>query len=188
MSTDLYAEKYNDYSKSELYEIIEKSHVFGEYARLGAIQVLEHRDGPSSTLDAIRNSILNIETAEHIPNLYSKLLIRMFSLFFGTLFGAILLIINLRITKHKKGLIQVIIFGISYTGIRFLILNRIGVHSNYSIIINLVGGFILTEYFWNKFIGRTTEHEKKDWIKPTLIALLIIIPTTYIYIQQLELI
>ena len=193
MSTDLYAEKYKEYSQDELQQIIDNEVKFGEYARLGAIKVMELRNGVSDELESLKSAVNGITTSNEIigkdiPTLYSKLLIRMFSLFLGTIFGVILLMYNMRVTDNKTGRWQVLSFGVIYMTISVLFLNKYGIQSNYSILINLVGGFILTEYFWNKFIGKTRPHEKKGWKKPTITALVIVIPLTFFYMKQLGLI
>lgn len=191
MSTHLFAEKYKDYPQDELYEIIERSNVYGEFARLGAIQVLEERNGTSEELEQLKNLINKIEytsSDEESPQLYSKLLIRMFALFFGTLFGMILLMYNMKVTKNQTGRIQVLIFGILYMVMSYLLIREFDLDTNYSILINLIGGLILTEYFWNKFIGKTTQYMTKNWIKPTLITLALVVPISYIYLNQIGLI
>ena len=77
MSAALYAEKYNDYSIEELEEIVNSSSTFGEYARLGAIQVLENRKGESEELNRLKSLIANDNNElieEEHPPLYLSLI------------------------------------------------------------------------------------------------------------------
>ncbi|MBT8295944.1 MAG: hypothetical protein KJO51_05965 [Gramella sp.] len=113
---------------------------------------------------------------ETLPKLYSKKLILIFSGVFSILFGAVLLLSNLKRVGDKKGVYQVLIFVIIYvSGIVYTIQSNPAA-SSWSVPLNLFGALILNEYFWNRYIGRETAFEKKSWIKPTLISLAISIP------------
>ncbi len=112
----------------------------------------------------------------NLPQFYSKRLILVFSGLFSVLFGAVLLISNLRCIKERKGIMQVLVFIIIYViGIIFT-MQSAKTSTNFSLPLNILGGLILNEYFWNRYIGKETEYEKKDWIKPALISLGISIP------------
>ncbi|MBT8318686.1 MAG: hypothetical protein KJP01_00980, partial [Gramella sp.] len=105
-----------------------------------------------------------------------KKLILIFSGVFSILFGAVLLLSNLKKVDDKKGVYQVLIFVIIYVaGIVYTIQSNPAA-SSWSVPLNLFGALILNEYFWNRYIGRETAFEKKSWIKPTLISLAISLP------------
>ncbi len=121
-------------------------------------------------------SINNNSGNPELPRLYSKTLILVFSGVFSILFGAALLLSNLKRQEEKKGMMQVAIFvciyviGIVYT------LQSMKFGANFTLPLNLVGALFLNEYFWNRYIGSKTAYEKKSWIKPALISLGISIP------------
>ena len=116
------------------------------------------------------------QVAEDLPKLYSKRLILVFSGLFSVLFGTVLLLSNLKKSGEKKGIIQVIIFALIYvTGMVFTI-QTMNANTNLALPMNIVGALILNEYFWNRYIGKDTEYEKKGWIKPAIISMCISIP------------
>lgn len=205
MKQNRFIEKFELKSDKELERIMNSSDKdFVEDARLAAIYLLEKRNGKSvETQNAQmiieeKNEQVNIaleksriEAEKRIqhtkkrsyltddpnaPELYSKIVITVFSTIFSTIFGAILLMYNMKQTNNQKGRIQVLIFGILWTIASILVLNYIGLKANFSIIFNLVGAGILTEYFWNKFIGKEFEYRKRSWIKPAIISVIIVIP------------
>ena len=108
------------------------------------------------------------------PTLYSKKAIQGFTIFFSTLFGAILLMNNLKETNKPKARIQVLIFGIVYTISTVLLLNYLPKMFFITLIFNLIGYGILIEYFWNKNLGKELEYRRKPIIKPLIISLIII--------------
>lgn len=120
---------------------------------------------------------LNKESNKNeLPLLYSKKLILIFSGLFSVIFGAALLLSNLKRQDEKKGIYQVILFVIIYVAGMVYSISSMQIGSNLSLPLNLLGGVFLTEYFWNRYLGKDMEYEKKSWIKPTLISLGISIP------------
>ena len=111
-----------------------------------------------------------------LPQLYSKRIILIFSGLFSVIFGAALLLSNLKKIEEKKGIYQVLLFVFIYVCGLVYTLSTIKAGTNFSLPLNLLGGLILNEYFWNRYIGKETEFEKKSWVKPTLISLAISIP------------
>ena len=116
------------------------------------------------------------EEEKALPGLYSKRLILLFSGFFSILFGAVLLLSNLKQLNEKKGRLQVLIFALIYVSGMIYTINSIKSSVNFSVPLNVLGGLILNEYFWNRYIGKDAEYEKKSWVKPTLISLGITVP------------
>lgn len=110
---------------------------------------------------------------ENPPKLYSKTLILVFALFFSTIFGAVLLIINLRSLGKRRESLWVLIFGIVYQMLAGVMLQTLSLQPTMVIIVNVIGAALLNEYFWNKYIGRDREFEKKNWLKPGAVSILI---------------
>jgi hypothetical protein len=120
--------------------------------------------------------VYSSETAifpEHVRSFYSKSAIRGFSIFVSPIFGAILLAINLKQNK-KQGAI-VVTFGITYAAIALFILMAIPQNSGLTLLLNAGGGFILTNFFWTKFIGNGTPFKSRSISTPLVIAVFIII-------------
>ena len=197
MNENKFIEKFQNKNDSELKYIIENKKSYNEQAVSASIEILKKRNGESSELKEIEKEIKaekeikkviqrkavdeykiknNITDDPNAPELHSRKVIMVFSGLFSTIFGAVLLMYNLKQTENKTGRIQVLIFGVLYTILTLVIVNLINVGGNIAIIFNIVGGGILTEYFWNKFIGKDFEHRKRNWIKPAIISILITIP------------
>ncbi|HEY0897036.1 MAG TPA: hypothetical protein VGE15_10840, partial [Sphingobacteriaceae bacterium] len=91
--------------------------------------------------------ILEEEEEDHTPELYSQMAITGFSLFFSVIFGAALMMSNLKGNTPARW--AVLAFAISYTMLSVLVMSAIGTSSLMSIALNGLGGAILTQFFWN---------------------------------------
>ena len=109
------------------------------------------------------------------PELYTKRVIYGFSIFFSALFGSIMLAINVYKTKGAGQAAIVVLFGLGYTIAAIIIGNSIhsNSYSSISIVVGIVGGFLLNALFWNRFIGNETLYRPKPiWI-PLIIGLVL---------------
>ncbi|MBX2967721.1 MAG: hypothetical protein KF845_16385 [Cyclobacteriaceae bacterium] len=115
----------------------------------------------------------SVVTDPNAPLFYSKGAITAFSLFFSTIFGAVLLSSNINDTKRKW---IVIGFGIIYTTVSIIILNLIPPNTFYVLLLNTAGGLGLTSTFWDKYVGKETKYRAKPIWKPLIISIIITIP------------
>ena len=97
-----------------------------------------------------------------LPTLYSKKAIQGFTIFFTTIFGAVLLMKNLKEMNKPKARIQVLVFGIIYTLISGIILNLIPKSIFLTLLFNLIGYAVLVEFFWNKNLGKALKYRNKQ--------------------------
>ena len=197
MKENRFIEKFQHKTDSELEYILENKKSYNEQAVSASIQILKDRNGQSTELESIEKEIdlekekkettkikiieeekkqRNITDDPNAPELYSKRGIMVFSGLFSAIFGAVLLMYNMQKTDNKKGKVQVLIFGILYTIATLTVINLLNIRGNSALIFNIIGGSLLTEYFWNKFIGKELKHRKRSWIKPAIISVLITIP------------
>ena len=109
-----------------------------------------------------------------LPILYSKRAIQGFTIFFSTLFGAVLLMSNLKKMNKPKARVEVLVFGISYTFLTIILLDYLPKTFFLTILFNLVGYAVLVEYFWNKNLGKELQHQKKQISKPLIISFAIL--------------
>lgn len=107
------------------------------------------------------------------PRLYSKMAVFLFSFFFATLFGGVLMALNFNESKHQNARWHVIIFTAIFTGASFYVLNQMPPTPIATILINAVGGFILSFVFWNHYYGESIQYEKRSIMMPVVIALAI---------------
>lgn len=109
------------------------------------------------------------------PQMHSKRVIVVFSALFATIFGTVLLLYNMKQVKSKEGYQLTLVFGVLYTVLIIILANLVEI-PRIGLFMNLIGGLILTEYFWNKFIGEQTAYRKRSWVKPLIISIIICIP------------
>lgn len=112
--------------------------------------------------------------------LYSKRTIQGFTIFFTTIFGAILLMSNLKEINKPKARTQVLVFGITYTVFSVILLNFLPRMFFITLLFNLIGYAVLVEYFWNKNLGKDLEYRKKKIWKPLIISVLITVALVFI--------
>jgi hypothetical protein len=116
----------------------------------------------------------NQVTDPDAPLYYSKQAIFGFSTFFGVIFGAVLLSLNLKENSKAKWL--VIGFGVLYTAFQITALNHFEDVSSLRLVFNLIGGSVLYTFFWDRFVGKTTLYRVKPAWKPLIISVVIMIP------------
>jgi hypothetical protein len=109
-----------------------------------------------------------------LPVLYSKKAIQGFTIFFTTIFGAVLLMRNLKEMNKPKAAIQVLVFGIVYTLFSIILLNYLPKMFFITLIFNLIGYAVLSEFFWNRNLGKELAYNKKKIWKPLFISTLIL--------------
>jgi hypothetical protein len=129
----------------------------------------------------IENS-LEIEQNE-IPKFYSKKAILGFSIFFSSIFGGILLMQNLKEIGMKKEAKTVLNTSIILTVLPFLLAWLMEKEvSTYTLLANIIGGLVLSEFYFGLYIPKEQIFESKKIWKPLLISLLIIVPLMVITI------
>ncbi|RCH56568.1 hypothetical protein DJ568_01535 [Mucilaginibacter hurinus] len=96
--------------------------------------------------------------------IYSKSAIWGFTIFFSMIFGGVLLMQNLRAAGYKKAGNVVLLFSIIYTLLSFAIGFVLAPGVRYiGVITNIIGGAVLTEYFYNKYFPDNDYYPKPIW-------------------------
>jgi cation transport ATPase len=204
MNDNRFLQKFKGHSDTELEQIINDQETFVEEARIAAIQLLKERNGKNDSIEKAEAEIESVKEhkrqlqekikEEHredystedpnAPKLYSKRVIMLFAALFSTIFGAVLMMINFKEVGNQKAKVQVLIFGILYTGLIIFIVNALDIQTNIGIALNWGGAAILTEYFWNKQLGKTIQYQTKNWTKPAIISGIITTPIILALINQ----
>jgi hypothetical protein len=189
MRTNNFTQNMLKKSNAELEHIFEEKDTYTDEAIQAVIWELENRNLIEK--DTIKLAIIPVENETDVeekqqdskdisessfeafvlPVLYSKKAIQGFTIFFSTLFGAILLMSNLQKMNKSKARIEVFVFGIVYTIFTIVLLNYLPKTFFLTLIFNIVGYAILIEYYWNKNLGKEFKHEKKQIKKPLIISL-----------------
>ncbi|MEP6466986.1 MAG: hypothetical protein ABJB05_11810 [Parafilimonas sp.] len=125
----------------------------------------------------IQQDLLDEAILERTPKIYSKMAIRGFSIFFSSIFGGVLLMQNLRDIGKKKEANIILLLSVLFTAASIFVVN-IPAKPNTSLtyLCNIIGGFILSEYFYKKYFPNDSIYEKKKIWKPLIISILITIP------------
>ena len=194
MSENRFLKKFEYKSDSELERIINDKETFVEQARIAAIEILKERNGQTESTKKAETEMKSAQERKvaaqqkakeeekkksfvmddpEAPELYSKRVITMFSAIFSTIFGAVLMMHNFKEVGNSKARNQVLVFGILYTIASILIINALNIQA---IALNFTGAAILTEFFWNKQLGKEIKYRKRSWIKPAIISVIITIP------------
>ena len=179
-------------SNTELENILEDKKTYTDEAIQAVIWELENRNiiekgSITHNLAILEKDVLieekELDKANHeasseatvFPVLYSKRAIQGFTIFFSTLFGAVLLMSNLKKMNKPKARVEVLVFGISYTFLTIILLDYLPKTFFLTILFNLVGYAVLVEYFWNKNLGKELQHQKKQISKPLIISFAILV-------------
>ena len=110
-----------------------------------------------------------------LPQIYSRRLVRGCSIFFSSIFGGVLMYINLKaIDKRKEGN-YILVVSIIYTIVASYFVNgliKTGTSGGY--IVNIAGALILSEFFHKKYFPFEEQYEKKKAWKPVTFGILIV--------------
>lgn len=197
MSENIFLKKFESKSDSDLERIINDKETFVEQARIAAIEILKERNGQTEFTEkaetemraaqekkgAAQQKVTEEEKKKSFvtdepeaPELHSKRVITMFAAIFSTIFGAVLMMHNFKEVGNNKAKNKVLVFGVLYTIASILIINALNIQSNLAVVLNLGGAAILTEFFWNKQLGKEIKYRKRSWVKPAIISVIITIP------------
>ncbi len=115
----------------------------------------------------------NVVDNPNAPQYYSHRAIWGFSTVFTVVFGAVLLSSNV---TDKKAKWIIVGFGFLYTSVAIVILNQLPRNTGMAFLLNASGAYILTQIFWNKYVGKETKYRTKEIWKPLIISIIIMIP------------
>jgi len=123
----------------------------------------------------------NVVTDQDAPEFYSEKAVYLFSVIFSIIFGSILMAINLRKTETKKGVFEVLGFGVLFFIIQVYILSMIPRNTIFTLMFSMVGALVLNYFFWRKYIGQDTKYRAKPiWI-PLIIGIVLL--AVYIFLM-----
>lgn len=184
---NFFYKKFQDKTDEELKKILAEKENYTLEALTTAYNILKERNLSVEEFSFIEQEIQQSPLEEETTKtdnittnttsdiaLFSKKTILGFSIFFSTIFGVVLLMINMQQVKSEKGKNQVLFFGIAYLLFTILMIQIFKTSSMLGLFFNLLGATILNEYYWNKFIGKETQYQKRNWLKPALISLCIV--------------
>lgn len=115
-----------------------------------------------------------------IPSLYSIRSIQIFSVLFSVIGGGILMAINFSRTTQKAEAVKVIGFSIAYTFLSVAIISILGTQSPIlTIVLNLLGAFLINELFWKRVLGLNFRFKKQQLWSALLVAFVLITPIVW---------
>ena len=118
-----------------------------------------------------------VELKNENQKIYSQKAIWGFSIFFSSIFGAVLLMQNLKDIGKKKEANIILLISILYTALAIYLVNiPEKPETSMTFIINAVGGLVLSKYYYSKYFPNDDRYEKKKIWKPLIISIIIMIP------------
>ena len=125
-----------------------------------------------------------------LPVLYSERAVYVFSVLMGLLFGSILMALNIDRMGNKKGVWQVIVYGVLYTALQYVITTTVMHNNNLSltIAINVGGAFLMKKLFWEKYIGKNTAYTPRSIVVPTIITVVFVVIAVALIVVALKMI
>lgn len=126
----------------------------------------------NNNIQIIENS--EIEKIDN-PKIYSKGAIWSFSFLFSAIFGAVLLMQNLKDIGKKKEANKILLYSIIYTIVSITIANMFS-NNSIAMLFNIIGGLALSEVSFRIHFPDGDKFEKKPIWKPLIISIIIMIP------------
>ena len=115
----------------------------------------------------------NIIEDPDAPAFYSRRVVYVFAFLFSTLFGSILLAMNIYKTDKPARMLWVLLFGVAYTAFEIIVGENMHSGSSPGILFSLVGAVILESFFWNQFIGNATFYRTRPIWVPLIIGVVL---------------
>jgi hypothetical protein len=113
------------------------------------------------------------------PLLYSKRAIYTFTFLFSVLFGAFLMVLNLRALRKPEGVVPTVSFSIGYLTTVIVVLNFLESHFkttlSSSYLVAWAGAVLILQLIWNKYIGKEIKYRKRDILVPTIVGIAFIV-------------
>ncbi|HVW14887.1 MAG TPA: hypothetical protein VHB54_13715 [Mucilaginibacter sp.] len=106
------------------------------------------------------------------PSFYSRRNIFIFAFLFGTLFGSIMLAMNINKTANPARMVGVLFFGFFYTIFQAVVVEATGSNA-INLALLVIGAVILQSFFWKRYIGDTTFYRVRPIWVPLVIAILL---------------
>ncbi|MDG2151401.1 MAG: hypothetical protein P8K12_04115 [Polaribacter sp.] len=191
MNTNSFTKNMRLKSNKELKTILKKKNDYTQEAIQAVIWEMENRNlidksdvlykntfKENNQIDTDEKNLDNNENPSKeliLPVLYSKRAIQGFTIFFTTIFGAVLLMYNLKEMNKLKERNQVLIFGIVFTILSAILLNYLPKMIFTTLLFNLIGYAVLIEFFWKNNIEKELEYAKKEVWKPLTISIIILL-------------
>jgi magnesium-transporting ATPase (P-type) len=191
MNTNSFTKNMRLKSNKELETILKKKNDYTQEAIQAVIWEMENRNlidksdvlykntfKENNQIDTDEKNLDNNENPSKeliLPVLYSKRAIQGFTIFFTTIFGAVLLMYNLKEMNKLKERNQVLIFGIVFTILSAILLNYLPKMIFTTLLFNLIGYAVLIEFFWKNNIEKELEYAKKEVWKPLTISIIIVL-------------
>lgn len=111
-----------------------------------------------------------LETQEEV-SLFSTTSVFIFSMLFSTFVGGGVLAYNMFKIKKMQVAMQIMLFVTIYSVASNILFMSIGANIAYLLLFNIIGAFILTEFFFKKHITSEIKYRPKNAVGPILIFL-----------------
>jgi hypothetical protein len=109
------------------------------------------------------------------PRLYSRMVVKLFTVLFGALFGSIMMAMNLNNFGKSKEAVWALLFGVGFTTVQYVVLSHVpGSVSSIQVVFGFIGAYLIDFLFWKPYIGYATFYRKRPTWVPLIIALVFV--------------
>jgi hypothetical protein len=105
---------------------------------------------------------------------FSKRVIFAFAVLCSVFFGSILLAVNISKTKNRDKAFLVVLYGLGFTFAQQVISLEYRLDPIFTLIMSIVGAYMMDNLFWNKYIGNSTLYRTRPIWVPLIIGLLLV--------------
>jgi hypothetical protein len=95
--------------------------------------------------------------------------------------------INLRRLGEKRKGFEILLLGIAYAILSSVLVDLAGANLVLSLVLNVLGGYLMSTYFWAKYIGLEFSHEKQSILIPLILGIAMSLIATQYLISSGEL-
>lgn len=189
--------KLNKISTYELLDMVNRHYRYSNEFIILVLKELDNRKVTNQRIEELKaklkkqgtwkNFLQESKNAEQSGKLqlYQPQSIFLFALLFSTFFASILMAINLKVLGKIKEMYHALFFGLLYSVTVSSVAQKLmEVGPLAVIILNALGAYILTYYFWRPAVANTDEYEKRPITIPLIIGLLATLPLLYLLSRQ----
>lgn len=163
-------------NNKEMIEILSAKQQAYKYRRKAAIQELKRRNLLNNQNQITANIWREYSIdATHLPVLYRREIVFIFSALFHPIFGALLIYINAKKIKAFRSTLKLVIFSFAFILSKVIISNTFVSLYCFPLFCNIIGAFILYHHFWFQYIPQSVKFQKRNITIPTIITIMLYI-------------
>jgi hypothetical protein len=121
---------------------------------------------------------------EFAPKLFSQLVVFVFSILFGVLFGSVLMAVNISKTQNRDKAFMIVVYGFLFEIAAGFLLGGSVAGAVLIILAKVLGGFLLTSFYWKSLIGADMLYKARPIWVPLAIGILLLAANLGLYLYM----